>query len=102
MNPNPHQPAEAYRDLDSRDPVAAEGGSVDLVAVPDETEPEALAQFSAAVRDSFPRLFIESSMPLALVDSTGRLLAVNGGFAVLVGRSTATLVGSALADLVYA
>jgi diguanylate cyclase (GGDEF)-like protein/PAS domain S-box-containing protein len=54
------------------------------------------------VRGALPLFFVESTMPLALVDPDGRLIAVNSGLCTLVGRPAATLTGARFADLVHA
>jgi diguanylate cyclase (GGDEF)-like protein/PAS domain S-box-containing protein len=55
----------------------------------------------SSVRDALPRLFVETALPLALIDTEGRLLAVNSGFCVLVGKPATQLAGSRLGEVVH-
>src|SRR5205823_4751539 len=53
------------------------------------------------VRDALPRLFVETALPLALIDAEGRLLTVNSGFCALVGQTAGMLAGARLGDVVH-
>jgi diguanylate cyclase (GGDEF)-like protein/PAS domain S-box-containing protein len=55
----------------------------------------------AAVRDALPQFFVESALPLALIDAEGRLLAVNSGFCALIGRSANALADARLGDVLH-
>jgi diguanylate cyclase (GGDEF)-like protein/PAS domain S-box-containing protein len=55
----------------------------------------------AAVRNALPQLFVETALPLALIDAEGRLLTVNSGFCALVGRTASKLAGARLGDVVH-
>jgi diguanylate cyclase (GGDEF)-like protein/PAS domain S-box-containing protein len=76
-------------------------GQVDLVVVPDEDGPEHATRLPATLAAAMPYVFVESTLPLALIDADGRLAAVNASFASLVGRPSAGLFGTRLADLVH-
>jgi diguanylate cyclase (GGDEF)-like protein/PAS domain S-box-containing protein len=55
----------------------------------------------AEVREALPQLFVETELPLALIDAEGRLLTVNSGFCALTGRSANRLRGASLGDVVH-
>jgi diguanylate cyclase (GGDEF)-like protein/PAS domain S-box-containing protein len=74
---------------------------VNLVVLSDESEPERSTLLPAALASAMPLIFVESTLPLAILDADGRLLAVNSGFATLVGRNAAGLTGERYADLVH-
>src|SRR4051794_3719264 len=81
--------------------IGQSGDLVDLVVLSDESEPEHAVVLPAAVRGALPLFFVESTMPLALVDPEGRLLAVNSGLCTLIGRPAVSLTGARFAELVH-
>ena len=76
--------------------IAADG----ITVAPDAGDPGS-SLLPIAVRDALPQLFVETALPLALIDAEGRLLTVNSGFCAIVGRSAAELSRARLGDVIH-
>ena len=91
---------------------AARGCSLDAVVLTDDRDDDRTEWppgqtelptnvLPTAVRDALPQLFVETALPLALIDAQGRLLTVNSGFCALLGRPAAALAGTRLGEVLH-